>query len=129
LPPKITPSSSYLENLEREFSGLSVPRYKFRGYFDEESRVFFDCEGGELATCLEQVLERKDFRDFVVLLLIREKRSGTLSVLDVSYRNLGTETVKHFMERYETQFEPTIRMTLMSRGTEYLRLLGYSYEE
>jgi len=122
-------SSSYLEALEQEFSELSIPRYKFRGYFDEESRVFFDCEGGEPAACLEQVLERRDFSDFVVLLLIRERGSGSLRVLDISYRNLGAETVKGFMDRYQTQFEPTIKMSLMASGLEYLRLIGYGYEE
>jgi hypothetical protein len=126
---KIVLSSGYLEELEREFSGLSVPRYKFRSYFDEESRVFFDCESGEPAACLEQVMKRKDLRGFVVLLLIKERGSGSLSVLDVSYRNLGTDTVRHFMDRYQTQFEPTIKMSLMSRNLEYLRLIGYSYEE
>ena len=122
-------SGNYLEELEEEFSGLQIPRYKFRGYFDEESRVFFDCEAGEPSACLEQVLERKNFSDFVVFLLIKGRGSGRLSVMDVSYRNLGTETVKHFMNRYQMQFEPTIKMSLMSRGLEYLRLIGYSYEE
>jgi hypothetical protein len=128
LSPRIVLSGIYLEDLEREFSGLKIPRYKFRGYFDEESRVFFDC-GGEPAACLEQVLERRDFRDFVALLLIKERGSGSLRVMDVSYRNLGAETVKGFIDRYQTQFEPTIKMSLMASGLEYLRLIGYSYEE
>jgi hypothetical protein len=129
LSPRIVLSGTYLQELEREFSGLKIPRYKFRGYFDEESRVFFDCEGADLFSCLEHVLGRRDFRDFVALLLIRERGSGSLRVMDVSYGNLGTETVKGFIDRYQTQFEPTIKMSLMASGLEYQRLIGYSYEE
>jgi len=108
--------------------GLRVPRYKFRRFFDSESKIFFDCEEADPATCLEHLLERKDFGDFVVLLLIKEEGSGNLKMLDVSYRNLGAETLKHFMNRYQTQFEPTIKMSLMASGLEYQRLIGYSYE-
>lgn len=122
-------SNSYLEELEREFRGLRIPRYKFRGFFEEETRVFFDCEGGDPVACLEHVLGRSDLRDFVVLLLTKERESGNLGVLDVSYRPLGTETLRHFMSRYQTQLEPAVKMSLMMGGLEYQRLIGFSYEE
>lgn len=126
---RVIPSSSYLEELEREFGGLRIPLYKFRRFFEEETRVFFDCEGGDPVACLDQILERSDLRGFVVLLLTKEGESEKLGVLDISYRNLGTETLRHFMSRYQSILEPAVKSSLMLGGMEYLRLIGFSYEE
>lgn len=126
---RVTPSGVYLSEIEREFKELRIPRYKFRDLFEEERRVFFDCEGNDPIACLEHILGRRDLRDFVVLLLTREREGGNFRTLDISYRNLGNETLKHFMDRYKRQLEPVTRISLTAGGLEYLRLIGYSYEE
>ncbi|MCD6263521.1 hypothetical protein J7L60_03820 [Candidatus Bathyarchaeota archaeon] len=126
---KVVGSNTYLDRIEREFRGLTIPRYKFRRFFEEETRIFFDCEDDDPMDCLKEILERRDLKEFVVLLLTKEKEGGGLKVLDISYRTLGTETLRHFITRYQSQLEPTVKMSLMAGGLEYLSLIGYSYEE
>ncbi len=126
---KVVGSNTYLDRIEQEFRGLTIPRYKFRRFFEEETRIFFDCEDDDPMDCLKEILERRDLKEFVVLLLTKEKEGGGLRVLDISYRTLGTETLRHFITRYQSQLEPTVKMSLMAGGLEYLSLIGYSYEE
>ncbi|RJS90157.1 hypothetical protein CW700_01815 [Candidatus Bathyarchaeota archaeon] len=126
---KVVEGNTYLDRVEQEFRGLIIPRYKFRRFFEEETRIFFDCEDDDPMDCLKEILERRDLKEFVVLLLTKEKEGGGLKVLDISYRNLGTETLRHFITHYQSQLEPTVKMSLMAGGLEYLSLIGYSYEE
>ncbi|RLI33933.1 hypothetical protein DRO56_00470 [Candidatus Bathyarchaeota archaeon] len=126
---KVVEGNTYLDRVEQEFRGLIIPRYKFRRFFEEETRIFFDCDDDDPMGCLKEILERRDLKEFVVLLLTKEKEGGGLKVLDISYRNLGTETLRHFITRYQSQLEPTVKMSLMAGGLEYLALIGYSYEE
>jgi len=49
--------------------------------------------------------------------------------MDISYANLGKETLERFLIRYPTQLKPGSLMALQLSGSEYLEFLGASYEE
>ena len=124
----IVSSNEFLAQLEFEFGGLKTPRYKFREFFETEKRVFFDARDHDRAGTLEQLLDRQNLRSFVAFLLTRGS-DGSPKILDISFANLVTETLRKFMNRYGSQLEPSAKMSLAASGLEYLRLVGFSYRE
>lgn len=118
-------SVDFGKSLEEDYVGVEVPLYKLRKWFSEVEKVFFDCDGVEKVECLKAVLERDDFSDFVVFLIV--KQEGSYQFMDIVFRNLGTETLKHFIKRYETQLSSMTKLSFQSRKIEYIKAVGYSY--
>jgi hypothetical protein len=49
--------------------------------------------------------------------------------MDIHFRNIGRETLKHFIPRYHTALEPATKLSLQLAGSEYITCIGYSYSE
>jgi hypothetical protein len=124
----IASAKEFIAQLEKQFPGLHVPIYKFRRAFDENKKVFFDADGSQSEASLDLLLSRQDLKSFVVFLLIKTN-DGNLRVLDVSFSNLGSETLNKFMNRFPNQLEPTLRMSQVAEGSELVRVIGFSYKE
>lgn len=123
----IVSSEVIIDSLREEFSSMEIPTYKFRGLYSEDVHVFFDCEGGDEGY-LEQVLSDVNHSRFVVFFVTREKDTGRTSVMDVSFPNMGKETLERFMKRYHSQLKPANVMIMEASGKEYVKYLGCSYE-
>jgi hypothetical protein len=123
----ISSSITYAKSLEKKYSGLSVPRYKLMEWYDDEKQVFFDCNKADKNACLAKILEKTDIPEFVVFFIAKE--NGAYSFTDVSYRNLGKETLNHFVTRYEKQLMNMTKMSLQLRKIEYVQNVGFSYEQ
>jgi hypothetical protein len=50
-------------------------------------------------------------------------------VLDIHFRNIGRETLNHFIPRYHTALEAATKLSLQLAGSEYITCIGYSYSE
>jgi hypothetical protein len=122
----ISLSPVYVKSLEEKFVGLSVPSYKLKQWFDRDKTVFFDCEKADKSVCLRHILEKTDIPEFAVFFIVKE--NATYSFMDVKFRNLGTETLEHFIERYERQLKSMTKLSLQSRKIEYVEIVGFSYE-
>jgi hypothetical protein len=122
----ISSSTGYVKSLEEKFVGLSVPSYKLRKWFDKDKLIFFDCEKGDKSACLSHLLEKTNIPYFAVFFIVKE--NVTYSFMDVKYRNLGKETLEHFIKRYEQQLKSMTKMSLQPRKMEYVELVGFSYE-
>jgi hypothetical protein len=123
----IAPSIMYKKSLEKKYSGLSVPSYKLMEWYDDEKQVFFDCKKADKNACLAKILEKTDIPDFVVFFIAKENDAYTF--MDVTYRNLGKETLNHFINRYEKQLMNMTKMSLQLRKIEYVQNVGFSYEQ
>ncbi len=122
------PASLYAKSLKKKYEGLEVPIYKLREWFSKPDKIFFDCEESDKSSCLELVLKQRNLAAFVTFFVVREKPSGSYKLMDASFRNLGKETLKHFIRRYPEQLESMTKLGLGSRNIEYLACAGYSYE-
>jgi hypothetical protein len=49
--------------------------------------------------------------------------------MDVNYRNLGKETLKHFIKRYDSQLKSMTQLSLKPRKIDYIETAGFSYQE
>jgi len=125
---EIIPSSLYVKSLKEKYKDLEVPSYKLKEWFSKTDKVFFDCKESDKSSCLEPILEQRNFAAFVIFFVVREKPSGSYKFMDASFRNLSKETLKHFIRRYHEQLESMTRFGLGSRGMEYIECVGYSYE-
>lgn len=125
---KIIPTTEYTSFLEEKYKGLRVPTYKLREWFSTDQKVFFDCEGSDKESCLREILTKLDFTAFMIYLIVKEA-AGSYSFMDVSFRNLGKETLEHFITRYHQQLETMTRLSLQGAGREFIDCLGHSYEE
>jgi len=125
---EIMPSSLYVKSLKEKYEGLEVPFYKLREWFSKIDKVFFDCEKSDRSSCLELILKQRNFVAFVIFFVVREKPSGSYKFMDATFRNLGKETLKHFIRRYHEQLESMTKLGLGSRSIEYVECVGYSYE-
>lgn len=125
---EILPASLYVKSLKEKYEDLEVPSYKLREWFSKTSKVFFDCEESDESSCLELILKQRNLVAFVIFFVVREKPSGSYKFMDASFRNLGKETLKHFIRRYHEQLESMTKLGLGSRGIEYVECVGYSYE-
>lgn len=122
----ISLTNDYVKSLEKEFAGLSVPSYKLKEWFAKSTKIFFDCKKPNKSICLKHFLEKSDISAFTVFSIVRENE--ICSFMDVRFRNLGKETLKHFIERYEHQLKSMTKLSLQSRKIEYIKTVGYSYE-
>jgi len=123
----ISPSIAYAKSLEKKYSGLSVPRYKLKEGYDDEMQVFFDCEKADKTAYLEKILAKTDIPEFVVFFIVKE--NGAYRFMDVTYRNLGKETLTHFITRYKKQLMSMTKMSLQPRKIDYVQNVGFSYEQ
>lgn len=126
--PDIITIDEFFRSLREKWAGVEIPEYKFRKLLSVEDRIFFDCVEGDQAGCLTEVMRHEGYPRFVAFILARWE-DGTLRVLDVSFANLGKETLERFNDRYPRQLRPANAMALQLSGGEYLEYLGASYEE
>jgi hypothetical protein len=124
---EISSTTDYVKSLEEKFSGLSVPSYKLKEWFTKKLKIFFNCEKSDKTLCLDKILEKTNLSGFKVFLIV--KQEGCIKLMDVNYRNLGKETLEHFINRYESQLKSMTQLSLKSRKTEYIETVGYSYQE
>jgi len=122
------PASLYAKSLKEKYGDLEVPSYKLREWFSKTEKVFFDCDESDESSCLELILKQRNLAAFVIFFVVREKPSGSYKFIDASFRNLGKETLKHFVRRYHEQLESMTKLGLGSRNIEYVECAGYSYE-
>ncbi len=126
--PEIEQMSNYVKALKEKFKDLDIPTYKLREWFSVDNRIFFDCETEDKTTCLDQVLKRTDLDAFIVFFVVKES-SGSYRFMDASFRNLGTETLEHFVSRFHKQLEAMTKLGVLATGLEYIECIGHSYKE
>ena len=125
---EIVPTSSYVKSLKEKYKDLDVPTYKLKEWFSTSRQVFFDCENEDKNAWLEQLLKRRDLDAFVILFVVKES-SGSYRFMDASFRNLGTETLEHFINRFHKQLEAMTKLGVQATGLEYMECVGHSYKE
>ena len=123
---EISSSVDYVRTLEEEYAGLRISLYKLRTCYSTQQKVFFDCDNSEKNDCLDSILQKDDFSDFVVFLIIKDANSYQL--MDIVFRNLGSETLKHFIKRYTKQLSSMTKLSLQSRKIDYIKTIGYTYK-
>ncbi|MFQ6073590.1 MAG: hypothetical protein ACE5KC_00075 [Candidatus Bathyarchaeia archaeon] len=117
-----------MKSLKEKYKDLNIPTYKLKQWFSTARRVFFDCENKDKNTCLERLLKRTDLDAFVIFFVVRES-SGSYRFMDASFRNLGTETLEHFINRFHKQLESMTKLGVQATGLEYMECVGHSYKE
>jgi hypothetical protein len=121
-------ASEHASILEGRYKGLKIPVYKLRRWFSDRQQVFFDCEISDKESCLHKILTKPDLNAFVIYLLVRDTTTSSYSFMDVSFRNLGKETLEHFINRYHQQLETMTKLSLQTANREYVACLGHGYE-
>jgi hypothetical protein len=124
-PSSILNAIEYLEFLREEYEGIEVPFYMFREWISVEERFFFDCEGEDLAGCLEEKIGFEGFSHFRVFLIVEGE--GGYAVKDISYPNVGNSSFTIWAPRFERNLKPAALMSLNASGVELVKELGYSY--
>jgi hypothetical protein len=89
--------------------------------------IFFDCDGVS-ENCLNEALTRVDHPRFVAYAVV-EDISSHRYIMDISYTNLGRETLERFVSRYPGQLRPASEMALQLSERKYVEYIGASYEE
>jgi hypothetical protein len=125
---EIMPTSKHVQALKEKYKDLDIPTYKLRKWFSTTRKVFFDCESEDKRECLEQLLKRTNLEAFIIFFVVREP-SGSYRFMDASFRNLGTETLEHFINRFHKQLEAMTRLGVQGAGLEYMECVGHSYKE
>jgi hypothetical protein len=125
---EIVSTSSYVKVLKEKYEGINIPHYKLREWFSTIHKIFFDCESEDKNACLERLLKRTDLEAFIIFFVVREA-SGSYRFMDASFRNLGTETLEHFINRFHKQLEAMTRLGVQGVGLEYVECVGHSYKE
>jgi len=123
---EIVSAETYVESLKQKFQGFDFPAYKLREWFSRTHQVFFDCEESDNETCLQTVLKKTDFPAFAIFFVVKEPK-GDFKLMDASFRNLGTETLEHFIVRFHSQLESMTRLGVQATGLEYVECIGHSY--
>jgi hypothetical protein len=126
--PDIVTIQEFFSSLRERWAGVDIPEYKFRRFYSTEKKIFFDCVEGDKASCLAEVMRNEGYSRFVAFILARLE-DGSLRVIDVSFANLGKETLERFTDRYPRQLRPANAMALQLSSGEYIEYLGASYEE
>jgi hypothetical protein len=127
--PRIIPTSEQVVFLEERYVGLKIPTYKLKRWFSIDQKVFFDCDSdSNQALCLERILSKADFPAFIIYLVVEEKEKN-YHFMDVSFRNLGKETLENFITRYHQQLEAMTKLSLQTVNREFIECTGHSYEE
>jgi len=124
----IVPAKDYVNVLERQHAGLKIPLYKLRRWFSNEHQLFFDCDADDKVSCLRDVLVKPDLNAFIIYILAKDLTTGGYIFMDVNFRNLGKETLEHFIARYHQQLESMTKLGLQTANREYAECIGHSYE-
>mgnify|MGYP006267169275 CR=1 FL=1 len=124
----ILPAQNYVESLRQKYPKLDFPAYKLRQWYSTVHQVFFDCREPDKSACLEQLLKRTNLEAFTIFFVVKEP-SGAYRFMDASFRNLGTETLEHFINRYHQQLESMTKLSIQTIGLEYLECIGHGYQE
>ena len=122
----IISSVNYVKTLEEDYTGLRISLYKLRTWYSIKEKLFFDCDNSEKNCCLKSILQKDDFSDFVVFSIT--KNAGSYQLLDIVFRNLGSETLKHFIKRYTKQLNAMTILSLQSRKIDFIKTIGYTYK-
>lgn len=125
---RIISTNEQVSVIEEKYSGLKVPVYKLRKLFSDEQQVFFDCDADDKESCLRGIMTKPDLNAFIVYLLVKDSTTGSYGFMDVNFRNLGKETLEHFINRYHQQLEAMTKLSLQTASREYVACLGHSYE-
>jgi len=125
---EIAPAHTYVESLKEKYKGFDFPAYKLREWFSKAHQVFFDCRDQDKNVCLEKLLKRTNLEAFTIFFIVKES-GGAYRFMDASFRNLGTETLEHFISRYHQQLESMTRLSIQTIGLEYVECIGHSYQE
>jgi hypothetical protein len=125
----IVKSIHFLDSLKEHYKSLEIPYYKFREWYSEDAKVFFDCEGYNKQDCVNTVIDKDDYPFFKVFFVVKEKEAGRYEVMDVVYPNAFKSKISEWVDRYETMLKPASFIALEGSGKEYVEYLGVSYEE
>jgi len=49
--------------------------------------------------------------------------------MDASFKNIGAETLEHFITRFHSQLELLTKLGVQGAGLDYLECVGHSYVE
>ena len=124
---EIVLSNAYVESLKGKYKDFEFPAYKLREWFSKSHQIFFDCKDQDKNACLEQLLKRTNLEAFTIFFVVKEP-SGEYRFMDASFRNLGTETLEHFISRYHQQLESMTRLSIQTIGLEYIECIGHGYQ-
>jgi len=124
----IISATVYVESLRPKFPGFEFPSYKLREWFSKAQKVFFDCKEHGNASCLRTILIKTDFEAFTIFFVVKEQ-GGAHKFMDASFRNLGSETLEHFITRFHSQLEPMTKLGVQATGLEFVECIGHSYVE
>lgn len=126
--PEIVSATKYTESLKQKYPGFEFPSYKLRQWFERALQIFFDCRETNNQICLQGILKETRFEAFIIFFVVKEV-SGAYKLMDASFRNLGTETLEHFISRFHSQLESMTKLGVQASGLEYIEYIGHSYEE
>ena len=124
----ILPAQNYVESLRQKYPKLDFPAYKLRQWYSTVHQVFFDCRQDDKESCVNEVLKHTGYAAFTIFFVAKEQ-NGAYRLMDASFRNLGTETLEHFITRFHSQLESMTRLGMQATGSEYVECIGHSYEE
>lgn len=125
---EIISAHEYTESLRQKYAGIEFPFYKLRQWFARSNQVFFDCEDSEKQACLEKTLKDTKFDAFSIFFVVKDA-AGAFKFMDASFRNIGTETLEHFVVRFHSQLESMTKLGVQASGSEYIECIGHSYIE
>lgn len=120
-------ANAYVESLKEKYKGFDFPAYKLRELFSKSNQIFFDCKDQDKNACMVQLLKRTNLEAFTIFSVVKEP-SGEYRFMDASFRNLGTETLEHFISRYHQQLESMTRLSIQTIGLEYIECIGHGYQ-
>lgn len=90
--------------------------------------VYFDCREQNKTSCLDNILKLTNLEAFTIFFVVKDP-SGTHKLIDASFRNLGNETLEHFIVRFHQQLESMTKLSVQTIGLKYVECIGYSYVE
>lgn len=121
-------TEQYIQQLHARFSSLNVPAYKLKSWYSLVHHVFFDCAGSDPLGCLETILQQPHFHGFTVFVVVKDSHDN-LQMMDIHFRNIGSETLLHFIPRFHAALEPATKLSLQLADSKYITCIGYSYSE
>ena len=125
---EIVAAQTYVDLLKQKYQGLNVPFYKLREMFSKTHQVFFDCKEPNKQDCLQTILKNTNYEAFAIFFVAKEP-SGAYKFMDASFKNIGAETLEHFITRFHSQLESMTKLGVQATGLEYLECVGHSYVE
>jgi len=125
---EIMPARVYVDSLKQKYPGFDFPSYKLREWFSKSHMTFFDCKEQDKASCLEKILRLTNLEAFTIFFVVKDS-SGTYKFMDANFRNLGTETLEHFIARFHQQLESMTKLSVQTIGLDYIECIGHGYAE